>query len=53
MAKTFSKAIIQITRFGNKFLKNPIDQNKLIFNKQRNYCVSLLGKQKRILCEIK
>ena len=44
MTKTFSKAIMQKTRFRNKFLKNPTDQNKLIYNKQRNFCVSLLRK---------
>ena len=31
MTKTFSKAIMQRTRFRNKFLKNPTDQNKLIY----------------------
>ena len=38
ITKTFSKAIMQGTRFRNKFLKNPTDQNKLIYNKQRNNC---------------
>ena len=47
MTKTFSKAIMQRTRFRNKFLKNPTDQNKLIYNKQRNFCVSLLRKEKK------
>ena len=47
MTKTFSKAIIQRTRFRNKLLKNLTDQNKLIYNKQRNFCVSLLRKQKK------
>ena len=47
MTKTFSKAIMQRTRFRNKFLKNPTDQNKLIYNKQRNLCVSLLRKEKK------
>ena len=33
MTKTFSKAIMQRTRFRNKFLKNGTNQNKLIYNK--------------------
>ena len=47
MIKTFSKAIMQRTHFRNKFLKNATDQNKLINNKQRNFCVSLLRKEKK------
>ena len=47
MTETFSKAIMQKTRFRNKFLKNPADQNKLIYNKQRNFCVSFLRKEKK------
>ena len=47
MTKAYSKAIMQRTRFRNKFLKNPNDQNKLLYNKQRNYCVSLLRKKKK------
>ena len=31
----------------NKFNKNPADVNKRLYNKQRNYCVSLLNKEKR------
>ena len=47
MTKAYSKAIMQITRFRNKFLKNPNDQNQLLYNKQRNYCVSPLRKEKK------
>ena len=47
MTKAYSKAIMQKTRFRNKLLKNPNDQNKLLYNKQRNYCVSLLRKKKK------
>ena len=36
MTKAYSKAIMQRTRFRNKFSKNPNDQNKLLYNKQRN-----------------
>ena len=38
---------MQRTHFRNKFLKNATDQNKLINNKQRNFCVSLLRKEKK------
>ena len=37
MTKAYSKAVMQRTRFRNKFLKNPNDQNKLRYNNQRNY----------------
>ena len=37
MTKAYSKAIMQRTRFRNKFSKNPHDQNKLLYNNQRNY----------------
>ena len=47
MAKVYSKAIMQKIRFRNKFLKNPTDLNKILYNKQRNYCVSLLKKEKK------
>ena len=47
MNKAYSKAIMQRTRFRNNFLKNPNDQNKLLYIKQRNYCVSLLRKEKK------
>ena len=30
MTKAYSKAVVQRTRFRNKFLKNPNDQNKLL-----------------------
>ena len=44
MNKRLSKAIMQRTRFRNKFLKNPTDENKYIYTKQRNLCVSLSRK---------
>ena len=47
MTKAYSKVIMRRKRFRNKFLKNPNDQNKLLYNKQRNYCVSLLKKEKK------
>ena len=47
MTKAFSRAVMQRTRLRNKFLKNPSEENKLLYNKQRNFCVSLLRKEKR------
>ena len=47
MTKAYSKTIMQRTRFRNYFLKNPNDQYKLLYNKQRNYFASLLRKEKR------
>ena len=34
------------TNLGNKFLKNRSNENKAIYVKQRNHCVSLLRKTK-------
>ena len=47
MTKALSKTIMQRTRFRNKFLKNPTTENRLIYNRQRNFCLSLLRKGKR------
>ena len=47
MTKAYSKAIMQRTSFRNRFLKNPTDLYKVLYNKQRNYCVSLLRKGKK------
>ena len=47
MTKAYSKAIMHRTRLRNKFLKNPTDSNKVLYNRQRNYCVCLLRKEKK------
>ena len=47
MTKAFSRAVMQRRRLRNKFLKNPSEENKLLYNKQRNFCVSLLRKEKK------
>ena len=39
--KEFRKAIYTRTRLKNRFLKNPSEQNKLLFKEQRNICISL------------
>ena len=46
--KTLSKEIIKRTRLRNKFLENSNDYNKREFSKQRNYCVSLARKSKKL-----
>ena len=46
MNKTLSQAIMQRTKLRNKFLKDPTE-HKILYTKQRNWCVSLLGKEKK------
>ena len=46
MTKTLSKSIMERTRFRNRDLKNPTDENRLAFTTQKNFCVSLLRKEK-------
>ena len=54
MTKAYSKTIMQRTRIRSTFLKNPTNLNKVLQNKQRNYWVSLLRKEKKnILCKTK
>ena len=53
MTKTLSKSIIGRTRFRNKLLKNPTDENRLAFTRQRNFCVSLLKEKKQYFAKIK
>ena len=47
MNKTLSQAIMQRTKLRNKFLKDPTEHNKILYTKQRNWCVSLLRKEKK------
>ena len=44
--KTIKTAFMKRSRFRNIYLKNRSDNNKREYNKQRNYCVSLLCKTK-------
>ena len=44
--KTIKKAFMKRSRLRNIYLKNLSDNNKREYNKQRNYCVSLLRKTK-------
>ena len=47
MNKIISKAIMNRSRLKNRFLKNPNDTNKCNYNKQRNYCVNLIKREKK------
>ena len=47
MNKTFSQAIVQRIKLRNKFLKDITEHNKISYTKQRNWCVSLLRKEKQ------
>ena len=46
MNKDISKAIMNRTRLRNRFLKSRSFEDKAAYNKQRNYCVSLVRKTK-------
>ena len=47
MNKIISKAIMKRSRLKNRFLSNPDATNRLNYNKQRNYCVNLVRREKR------
>ena len=47
MNKTLSQAFMHRSQLKNKFNKNRTEQNKIAYNRQRNYCVSILKKEKR------
>ena len=45
--KQLSKEIMTRSRFRNKYLRNRNEDNRALYVKQRNYCVSLLRKSKK------
>ena len=47
MNKTLSKAFMHRSKLKNNFNKNPTEENKRLYKKQRNFCVSLLEKEKK------
>jgi len=47
MNKTLSKAFMHRSKLKNNFNKNPTEENKQLFKKQRNFCVSLLKREKK------
>ena len=42
MNRAIRKTIVKRSRLRNKFLKNPTNENNIIYKKQRNLCVTLL-----------
>ena len=46
IAKEYSKAIMKRSKLRNNCLKNKSDANRMLYKKQRNYCVSLLRNSK-------
>ena len=47
MTKQLSKEIMKRLRLRNNFLRNRTEENKILYNRQRNYCVSPLRKSRR------
>ena len=47
MNKTLAKAFMHRSKLKNKFNKNPSNTNKMLYNKQRNYCVQLVKTEKK------
>ena len=49
MNKDIHKAILTRTRLRNRFLKESTPMNRLVYKKQRNYCVSLMRENKKTI----
>ena len=47
MNKILSQAFMHRSKLKNKYNKYPTDQNKKNYNQQRNFCLSLLKREKR------
>ena len=47
MNHTLSHAFMHRSKFKNKFNKNPTEENNKALKRQRNYCVSVLRKEKK------
>ena len=47
MNKSLFKAFMERSRFKNMLNKHPTDLNRQLYNKKRNFCVSLVKKEKR------
>ena len=52
MNKVLKKAITKRSQFRNVFLKKRTLESQVAYNKQRNYCTSLLRKEKQSYFEI-
>ena len=47
MNKTISKAIMVRSRLKNNYMENMSEENKGNYMRKNNYCVKLLGKEKK------
>ena len=47
MNKSLSKSIMVRSKLKNRYNKFPTEENKGIYNKQRNYCTNLAKKVKK------
>ena len=47
MSKRLSKEIMHRSKLKNKLNKNPTEENRKLYRKQRNVCVNLLRKEKK------
>ena len=48
MNKTLSKAFMHRSKLKNRYNNSPTETNKIKYKKQRNFCVSLLDREKNI-----
>ena len=46
MDKELSQATVKRSKLRNDYLKHRSDENRLVYKKQRNFCVTLLRKRK-------
>ena len=52
ITKNLSKEIMKKSKLQNNFLKNKTHENRLyVYTKQRNYCLLLLKKSKKLFFE--
>ena len=47
MNKTLSKAFMTRARLRNKYFRNPTQENKCLYTKQKNFCTNLLIREKK------
>ena len=47
MNQTLAKAFMHRSKLKSKYNMNPTEGNKRVYNQHRNYCVSLLKKEKK------
>ena len=47
MNKTLSKEFMHRSKLKNRYNKNPTEENRIAYKKHRNFCVSLLKKEKK------